>query len=73
MRSTPAKGLTRTVASCRSFICAGHDTLQASLGVKRSQVQILSSRREIGRYPSLGMPPDSLPELQKLVTEVISC
>jgi hypothetical protein len=71
------KGLTRTAVTCRSFICAGHGTLQASWGSRGRRFKSCRPDGrpdgEIGRYPSLGMPPDSLPELQKLVTEVITC
>src|SRR5687767_7710862 len=38
-----------TTATCAESVPAGQGTRRATLGVKGSQVQILSSRRQIGR------------------------
>jgi len=52
-------------------ISAGHGALRTSLGVKGSQVQILSSRRRDRAVSLSEMPPDLCPDLGKGLLQLI--
>ena len=61
-----------TTGTSGFFVSAAQSTLQATLGVKRSQVQILSSRRR-DRVVSLHeASPDLRPDLHRPLSEWIT-
>ena len=64
-------GLIRTAVTGGFSVSAGRRTVRTSLGVKGSQVQILSSRRRDRAVSLSEMPPDLCPDLGELSAQLI--